>query len=145
MTSLAWRQVVTCNHGWWPAAGCGRRGHLASHREPTRTPLPPSRRPEPAELPAPSRPDGSRDSMTHVRLERQIAGVSRCSPRALYWRSRLTTCGGRNQEPPNKLWEVLKEMGIPDHLTCLLRNLYAGQEVTELDMEQWTDCKSGEK
>ena len=29
-------------------------------------------------------------------------------------------------------------MGIPDHLTCLLRNLYAGQEATELDMEQWT-------
>ena len=28
----------------------------------------------------------------------------------------------------NKLWNVLKEMGIPDHLTCLLRNLYAGQE-----------------
>ena len=30
----------------------------------------------------------------------------------------------------NKLWTVLKEMGIPDHLTCLLRNLYAGQEAT---------------
>ena len=29
-----------------------------------------------------------------------------------------------------KLWKILKEMGIPDHLTCLLRNLYAGQEVT---------------
>ena len=28
----------------------------------------------------------------------------------------------------NKLWEILKEMGIPDHLTCLLRNLFAGQE-----------------
>ena len=28
----------------------------------------------------------------------------------------------------NKLWEILKEMGIPDHLTCPLRNLYAGQE-----------------
>ena len=28
----------------------------------------------------------------------------------------------------NKLWKILKEMGIPDHLTCLLRNLYAGQE-----------------
>ena len=28
----------------------------------------------------------------------------------------------------NKLWEILEEMGIPDHLTCLLRNLYAGQE-----------------
>ena len=30
----------------------------------------------------------------------------------------------------NELWTILKEMGIPDHLTCLLRNLYAGQEAT---------------
>ena len=30
----------------------------------------------------------------------------------------------------NKLWNILKVMGIPDHLTCLLRNLYAGQEAT---------------
>ena len=30
----------------------------------------------------------------------------------------------------NKLWKILREMGIPDHLTCLLRNLYAGQETT---------------
>ena len=30
----------------------------------------------------------------------------------------------------SKLWNILKEMGIPDHLTCLLRNLYAGQEAT---------------
>ena len=30
----------------------------------------------------------------------------------------------------NKLWKILKEMGIPDHLTCLLRSLYTGQEVT---------------
>ena len=30
----------------------------------------------------------------------------------------------------NKLWKILKQMGIPDHLTCLLRNLYTGQEVT---------------
>ena len=30
----------------------------------------------------------------------------------------------------NKLWTILKEMGIPDHLICLLRNLYAGQEAT---------------
>ena len=31
---------------------------------------------------------------------------------------------------PNKLWKILKEMGIPDHLICLLKNLYAGQEAT---------------
>ena len=30
----------------------------------------------------------------------------------------------------NKLWKILQEMGIPDHLTCLVRNLYAGQETT---------------
>ena len=30
----------------------------------------------------------------------------------------------------NKLWNILKEMGIPDHMTCLLRNLYPGQEAT---------------
>jgi len=41
----------------------------------------------------------------------------------------------------NKLWKILKEMRIPDHLTCLLRNLYAGQEATELDMEQQTGSK----
>ena len=43
----------------------------------------------------------------------------------------------------NKLWKILQEMEIPDHLTCLLRNLYAGQEATELDMEQQTGSKSG--
>ena len=36
----------------------------------------------------------------------------------------------------NKLRKILKEMGITDHLSCLLNNLYEGQEVTELDMEQ---------
>ena len=45
----------------------------------------------------------------------------------------------------NKLWKILKDMGIPDHLTCLLRNLYAGQEVTELDMEQQTSSKLGKE
>ena len=41
--------------------------------------------------------------------------------------------------------EILKEMGIPDHLTCLLRNMYAGQEATELDMEQQTGSKLGKE
>ena len=31
---------------------------------------------------------------------------------------------------PNKLWKILKEMGIPDHLTCLIRNLYVGQKAS---------------
>ena len=42
-------------------------------------------------------------------------------------------------------WKILKEMGILDHFTCLLRNLYAGQEVTELDMEQRTGSKLGKE
>ena len=51
----------------------------------------------------------------------------------------------------NKLWKILQEMGIPDHLTCLLRNLYAGQDweicmqvrkqQLQLDMEQQTGSK----
>ena len=42
----------------------------------------------------------------------------------------------------NKLWKILKQMGIPDHLTCLLRNLYTGQEQQlELYMEQQTGSK----
>ena len=45
----------------------------------------------------------------------------------------------------NKLWKILKEMGIPNHLTCLLRNLYSGQEATELDVEQQTGSKSGKE
>ena len=39
----------------------------------------------------------------------------------------------------NKLWTILKEMGIPDHLTCLLRNLYAGQETTVRTKHGTTD------
>ena len=39
----------------------------------------------------------------------------------------------------NKLWKGLKEMGIPDHLTCLLRNLYAGKEVTIRNLYGTTD------
>ena len=41
--------------------------------------------------------------------------------------------------------KFLKEMGIPDHLTCLLRNLYAGQEATEPDMEQKTGSRLGKE
>ena len=53
----------------------------------------------------------------------------------------------------NKLWKILQEMGIPDHLTCLLRNLYAGREAyrtcmevhSEVDMEQQTGSKLGKE
>ena len=46
----------------------------------------------------------------------------------------------------NKLWKILKEMGIPDHLTCLLRNLYAGQEATVRTghgMTDWFQIRKG--
>ena len=40
-------------------------------------------------------------------------------------------------------WKMLKEMGVPEHLPYLLRNLYSGQETTELDMEKLTGSKFG--
>ena len=46
----------------------------------------------------------------------------------------------------NKLWKILKEMGIPDHITCLLRNLYAGQEAivrTEHGTMDWFKIRKG--
>ena len=46
----------------------------------------------------------------------------------------------------SKMWEIMKEMGIPDHLTCLLRNLYAGQEATvRMNVEQQTGSKLGKE
>ena len=43
------------------------------------------------------------------------------------------------------MWKILQEIGIPDHLTYLLRNLYAGQEETELEVEQQTGTKLGKE
>ena len=57
------------------------------------------------------------------------------STSALLTMLKTLTCWSHN------LWKILKEMGIPDHLICLLRNLYAGQEVTEQDMGQQTCSK----
>ena len=46
----------------------------------------------------------------------------------------------------NKLWKILKEIGISDHLTCLLRNLHqVKKQKLELDMEQWTGSKLGKE
>ena len=45
----------------------------------------------------------------------------------------------------NKLWEIMKETGIPDHLTCLLRNLYAGQEATVRTGHGTTGSKLGKE
>ena len=45
----------------------------------------------------------------------------------------------------NKLWKILQGMGIPDHLICLMRNLNASQDATELDMEKLTGSKLGKE
>ena len=46
----------------------------------------------------------------------------------------------------NKLWKIIQEMETPDHLTCLLRNLYAGEEVSlESDIEQQTGSMLGKE
>ena len=45
----------------------------------------------------------------------------------------------------NKLWKALREMGIPDNFTCVLRNLYAGKEVTVRTLYETTDCFMIEK
>ena len=45
----------------------------------------------------------------------------------------------------NELWKILQEMGLPDHLTCFLRKLYAVQETTELNVEQPTGSKLGKE
>ena len=45
----------------------------------------------------------------------------------------------------NKLWKILKEMGVPDYFTCLLGNLYADQEATELDIEYQAGSNSGKE
>jgi len=43
----------------------------------------------------------------------------------------------------NKLWKILKDIGIPDHLTCLLRNLYTGQEATGHGTTDWFQIGKG--
>ena len=45
----------------------------------------------------------------------------------------------------NKLWEILKEMGIPDHLTCLLKSMLVKKQQLEPEMEHWTGSKLGKE
>ena len=74
----------------------------------------------------------------------QIANISWIMEKAREFQKNIYFCfiddaKALDHVDPNKLWKILQEMGIPDHLTCLLRNLYAGQEATvKLDMEQHT-------
>ena len=82
---------------------------------------------------------GTRDQIANIHWSLKKLGSSRkTSTSAL-----LTTAFDCVEH--NKLWKILQEMGITDHLTCLLRNLYAGQEETELDREQETGSKWGKE
>ena len=75
---------------------------------------------------------GTRDQIANIRWIIEKARVS--EKRLLTFTDNAKTFDCVDH---NKLWKILKEMGIPDHLTCLLRNLYAGQkQQLELDIEQ---------
>ena len=65
---------------------------------------------------------GTRDQIANIRW---IMEKEREFQKNIYFCSKAFDCVDHS-----KLWEILKEIGIPDHLTCLLRNLYAGQEAT---------------
>ena len=68
---------------------------------------------------------GTRDQIANIRWIMEKARVPEKHLFLLYWLCQsLWLCRS------HKLWKILKEMGILDHLTCLLRNLYAGQEAT---------------
>ena len=77
----------------------------------------------------------------------QIANIRWIMEKAREFQKNIYFCILTTPKPLTVLittnWKILKEMATPDHLTCLLRNLYAGQEVQlELDMEQQTGSKS---
>ena len=76
----------------------------------------------------------------------QIANICWITKKAREFQKNIYFCStgyakAFNCVDPNKLWEILQEMEIPDHLICLLRNLYTGQEATELEMERQTGSK----
>ena len=65
----------------------------------------------------------------------QIANICWIMEKAREFQKNIYFCfidhnKGFDSVDPSRLWKILKEMGIPDHLTCLLRNVYAGQEAT---------------
>ena len=80
----------------------------------------------------------------------QIANISWITEKARELKKKIYFCftdysKAFDYADHNKLWRILKETGKLDHLTCLLRNLYAGQEETEQDMEQWTGSILGKE
>ena len=70
---------------------------------------------------------GTRDQIANIRwiIEKAREFQKKKSTSASLTMAKVFNCVDHN-----KLWKILREMGIPDHLTCLLRNLYAGQEAT---------------
>ena len=77
---------------------------------------------------------GTRDEIVNIRWIIEKARVPEKHLFLLYFYARAFDCVDHN-----KLWKILQEMGIPDHLTCLLRNLYAGQEETVRTGHETTD------
>ena len=80
----------------------------------------------------------------------QIANISWIIEKAKQFQKNIYLCfidctKAFNCVDRNKLWKILHKMGMPDHLTCLLRNLYAGQEETDPDMEKQTGSKLGKE
>ena len=69
---------------------------------------------------------GTRDQIANIHWIIEKEGNSKKT----YTSASLTTLKLLTLWITKKLWKILKQMGIPDHLTCLLRNLYAGQEAT---------------
>ena len=87
-------------------------------------------------------------SLIHLRgIREQIANICWIMEKAREFQKNIYFCfidytKASDYVDHNKLWKILKETGIPDHLTCLWRNLYAVQEATlEPDMEQKTGSK----
>ena len=88
--------------------------------------------PSPVDLPNPGVEPGS-PALQEDSLPNEIWGAIIYVSGSLYTPKSLTV-------DHSKLWKILKEMGIPDHLTCLPRNLYAGQEATVRTGRGTTDC-----
>ena len=86
---------------------------------------------------------GTRDQIAHIRwiIEKAREFQKKKKPTCFIDYAKAFDCVVHN-----KLWKALKEMGIPDHLTCLLRNLYAGQEATVRSLygtDGWFKIKKG--
>ena len=83
---------------------------------------------------------GTRDQIANIRW---IMEKARELPKSIYF-CFIDYAKAFDCVDHNKLWKIIKEMGIPDHLTCLVRNLYAGQEATVRTGHGTTDWLQGE-